>query len=135
MSDPKTPAVETTPLTAKQLRKKFGLAGGRMPCTRLLGFEQTHNFTVPTVTVMILDDVNQTATGANIYGDNLGKGYDPSCYAAPLPAEGDDKWKKWAHKGYEDWTDRIGEFDVLLDIRDQIKPAKTAKPKAETAKS
>ena len=119
-------------MTNKELRKKFGHADGPMPCTRLLGFTQEHNFTVPTVTVMILDDVHGTATGANVYGSNLGKGYTPEAYAMALPPEGDEKWKKWSKKGYEDWTHRIGEFDVLEDLRKaEVQP----EPKAELTKA
>jgi len=113
----------TPKLSKKELRKKFGgLLGADgnpqpMPCTRLLGREMDHDFGCFSVALMVIDDNGGTATGMNSYGGNVGKGYDPDAYRNPLPPEGGDKWKAWKKRGYEDWTDRIGQFPQLQNAQ------------------
>ena len=123
-------------MTAKEMRKKFGLLGHALQGHRVLGREMGHNFTVPSFCVIVVDTEQGVATGANVYGGNLGKGYDPSHYTGPLHAEGSEGHKKWDHKGYEEWTQEETEANcpgIVEFIEVKAPKAKTSKPKAETA--
>lgn len=104
-------------------RKKFGMAGGALPATRVLvkEMDSTKFAGMKSFTLMVIDEVHGTATGANVYGGNLGAGYDPSKYTQPLPPKGDQKWKDWAKKGYEEG--KVADFDVLVDITGMEKEA------------
>ena len=101
-------------------RLKFGLAGGALPATRVLvkPLDASKFAGKPSFCLMVIDEVHGTATGANVYGGNLGAGYDPSKYAQPLPAKGSDKWKQWSKKGYEEGN--VADFDVLVDVSEMV---------------
>jgi len=123
-------------MTAKETRKKFGIAGGPLKGTKVLGRKMGHDFTMASFCILVLNAVAGTATGANVYGGNLGKGYDPSHYTGPLHAEGSEGHKKWDHKGYEEWTQEETEANcpgIVEFIEVKAPKAKTSKPKAETA--
>jgi len=111
-------------MTNKETRKKYGLSGQPIPATRCLAFEMDHDFKMPAFAVLAINDAAGTFTSANVYGGNLGKGYDGDTMTHPLPAADSESWKKWRKKGYEEVP--VATFDVLV----AIKP-KGDKPKAE----
>ena len=98
-------------LTKKELRKKFGLAGGPLKATRVLQRELEHDFGKPAHAIIAIDDVEGTFTAANVYGGNMGERYDPSAYTHTLPSKDSDKWKEWKKKGYE--FGNVEDWDVL----------------------
>ena len=116
-------------MTAKEMRKKFGLLGHALQGHRVLGREMGHNFTVPSFCVIVVDTEQGVATGANVYGGNLGKGYDPQFYTTPVTGESQ---KTWDGKGYVEWT--AEEVESRLCGAVELLTSKVeAKPKAAKA--
>ena len=116
----------------KQMRRKFGLAGGPIPATRVLQMEMEHNFGCRASALITINDQEGTFTAANVYDGNLGRNYDPSAYRHPLPAEGSDSFKKWRKRGYENWDARIPDLDVLNDVRPTTSEPVTSTEEAAT---
>ena len=110
---------------AKQEWKKYGLAGGPIEATRVLQRELDHDFGMRATTIFAINDVKGTVTSMNVYGGNLGKGYDPTGMSQPLPAPESEKWKIWKKAGYE--FGKVEDWDVL-------KLVAVPKAKAEVAK-
>ena len=98
----KTPEKDNTMKTTKSERAKFGLADGPLPCTHLLAMAMdSSKFSgMAAHAILILDEVHGTYTGANVYGGNFGKNYDPQYYTHTLPSKDSDKRKEWTKKGY-----------------------------------
>jgi len=112
-------------LSKKELRKKFGQAGGPLPATRVLVKPMDHDFGVPSFSILAIDDKAGTITGANVYGGNMGKGYDPDAYRHPLPEAGSDSWKKYRKRGYEEG--KVKDWDVLVQVEVKSSKPQTAK--------
>jgi hypothetical protein len=113
----------------KQNRRKFGNAGGPLPCTRLLVRELDHVFVPGQVAhaCLAVNDSEGTVVSFNAYGaaDDrfLGKGYDLETMTYELPAPGDEKWKKWKKKGYEFVQDDAF-LDGLVTLKLKAEPVK-----------
>ena len=117
-------------LTKAQLRKKYGVNRKPIEGTRVLAKEMDHDFGTPAHSLLIINDEEGTVTSANVYGEpsdcHTGKGYDPEGMTHPLPADGDDKWKVWRKRGYEEVA--VGKFDVVKPIG--VKSTKKEKAEA-----
>ena len=118
-------------LTKAQLRKKYGQSLKPIEADRVMAFRMAHDFGgVPAHAVLAINTKAQTFTSVNVYGEpgdcHTGKGYDAEGMTHPLPPEGDEKWKKWSKKGYE---------DVPVDRFDVIKPIKAPAAKKEKAEA
>ena len=115
----------------KQMRRKFGLAGGPIPATRVLQMEMEHNFGCRASALITINDQEGTFTAANVYGGNLGRNYDPSAYTHALPGPDSDSWKKWRKKGYTEGE--VADWDVLVDVTPKSE-SEAPKAKGKTAK-
>ena len=122
-------------MTAKETRKKFGQAGGPIRGTSVLGRQMGHDFTVPSFCILVLDATTGTAIGANVYGGNLGKGYDPSHYTTPIHPEGSEGRKKWKSKGYVEWTREETEAKCPGIVEFVASKTDAPAPKASKAKA
>jgi hypothetical protein len=117
-------------------RHKFGVTGSPIPATRVLvkSMDASH-FQMEASALIIINDQAGTFTAANVYGGNLGRGYDPSDYTHPLPQSGDEKWKTWRKRGYEEG--KVQDFDVLVSLVSETEDAPTGEtedaPTGETA--
>ena len=90
---------------AKSTRKQFGITGKALQGTRFLARDlDPVPFKMPATAVLVLNDNTGQAIGTNVYGigdeAHLGRNFDPSAYTSPLPAKGDERWKKWTKAGY-----------------------------------
>ncbi len=115
---------------SKADRRKYGLAGGPIPATRLMVRELDHDFGTPAHACLAINDVEGTFTSFNSYGPagdkHLGRNYDAEGMTHPLPAEGDEKWKKWNKKGYEP-AKSPAEWDVVTMVKPKVAAPATAK--------
>jgi hypothetical protein len=129
-------------LSKKALRVKLGVSGVRIDADELLVRELDHDFGTPAHAALAIDRKAGTFTSFNCYGDKgdvrLGRNYDAEGMTHPLPADGDEKWKKWNKKGYalvgskDQGSEQFGftnveNFDVVA-VR-KVEPAKPAKAK------
>jgi len=110
--------------STKADRKMYGVTVAPTPATRVLVGEMEHDFGVPANKLIIIDDNAKTFRAANVYGGNLGRNHDAADESQihPLPAEGDDKWKKWTKDGYVDGD--VAKFPCLKQVA--VKAAKQA---------
>jgi len=123
--------------TRKQTRRKYGLSECRIPASRLLFRELEHDFGTPAHACLAINDAEGTFTSFNAYGPagdkHLGRNYDAEGMTHDLPAEGDEKWKKWNKKGYEfAKPEEAAEFDVVEIIGGQT--PKVTKPQPAATK-
>jgi len=116
-------------MTEKEKKEKFGVTKAPVPASRVLVKKMKHDVK-KSVSLLIINDKTGTITSANVYGGlYLGRKYDPSKYAHPLPAKDDGKWAEYAKRGYKEG--KVEDFDVL--VKAKRKYTKRAKAKA-TAK-
>ncbi|MBT7402109.1 MAG: hypothetical protein HN774_13145 [Bacteroidetes Order II. Incertae sedis bacterium] len=116
-------------MTKKETRRKFGLSGAQIPATRLLVRELDHDFGTPAHACLAINDSEGTFTSFNSYGPagdkRLGRNYDAEGMTHPLPAEGDEKWKKWNKRGYEP-AKKAADWDVVKMTAPKVAKAPAA---------
>ena len=105
-------------------RKRFGVTEKAMKATRILvkPLDASHFAGKKADALLVLNDVEGTVTGANVYGGALGERYNPKFYSHPIPAKDSGKWAEWESKGYK--PGNVEDFDVLEDI--SVKANQTA---------
>ena len=115
---------------SKEDRKRFGVTGVPTPATRILVGEMSHDFGCKARKLIIINDHAGTFVAGNTYSGNLGRNYDAEGMTHPLPAKGDDRWKKWEKKGY--FSKSNADLELSVDVADhpalQLIDAKTGKP-------
>ena len=89
-------------MTQQEQVQKFGLAGGPLKAKRLFvkELDSSHFRGKRSLAIMVVNG-NQ-ATGANVYGGQLGARYNPERYRSEFSEE---KVGKWLGKGYHEATD------------------------------
>jgi len=132
------------PVSKKRLRQKLGIAGEKLVCDELLVREMEHDFGTPAHACLAIDRKNGKFTSFNTYGEkgdvHIGRNFDAEGMTHDLPAEGDEKWKKWSKKGYalvgEQDSEQFGFTDVadfdVVEVRKAAAPAPT-KPTKQPA--
>ena len=133
-------------MSKKDKRVKLGLSGEVIQCDELPVRELDHDFGTPAHAALAIDRKEGTFTSFNCYGDKgnvrLGRNYDAEGMTHPLPAEGDEKWKKWNKKGYalvgskEQNSEQFGftkaeDFDVIAIRKAEAKAPAAKAPAAK----
>lgn len=104
-----TQATGTVELTPAQRRAKFGRSGQPIKATRVFSRPMEHgdNAREGDLSVIAVNDKDNTYTPFNLYQGNVGKKWRPNVY----PFQGQDSIKKWLKDDYTEG--KLEDFDIL----------------------
>ncbi len=109
-------------MTEKETRKRFGLTGKPLNCTRVLQKPMNSgDFNNQTAhCLLVIDDVAGTITPMNTYNGNAGSNYNPQ--SRPLPAQDSERMRDYlGARGYK--PGKVSEHPALKEIKSAKAPA------------